>query len=267
MTPKRTTRTLLVAAAAVAAIGFLGASGLAAPLMAPVSRVLSHAAAPAYAVGASARQALDAAFSNDTVDVGALRLTIEALRAENAKLRELQAENEALKTALDFVEREGDPGTLARVISEIADIHHGLIIDRGLEDGVLPGQAVVAGDGVIIGKILDARARTASVLLLSDSKSRLAVALQNGSGTLGVLEGDRGLSTTITLIPQTETVSPGDMVVTSGVEPGIRRGLIVGAVEKVNGGTQDPFRSATIEQFRSTFHPPVVMVLRAADAP
>lgn len=245
-------------------IALLALAGVLRPLTDPVGRVVRAAAAPAYAAGASVSRAVTHFFDEERADRETLARAVESLRIENAKLRELAVENEALKTALAFSEREQDPAMLARVVSETdVDVFHGLIIDRGSEDGIRPGQAVVVGDGIIVGKIFETRRRSSSVLLLSDSKSRLAVAVQNATDTIGVLEGDRGLSMAIDLIPQTETLSPGDIVVTSGIEPGIRRGLVVGTVEKVTKRTQDPFQSATVVPFAAAAHPPFVQVLTA----
>lgn len=249
-------------------MALLAFGGVLRPLTEPLGALLRRIAAPAYAAGAGISRSFAAAFDPDRPAKETLQEAVETLRTENAKLRGLAVENEALKAALDFRERENDPALLARVLSETdVDVFHGLVIDRGTEDGVRPGQAVVAGDGLIVGKVFEARRRTASVLLLSDSKSRLAVTVQNATDTIGVLDGDRGLSMAIDLIPQTETLSPGDIVVTSGIEPGIRRGLIVGTVEKVMKRTQDPFQSATVAPFAAAARPPLVHVLTAEREP
>ncbi|MFH2063224.1 MAG: rod shape-determining protein MreC [bacterium] len=187
---------------------------------------------------------------------------LDSLRLENSRLRTLVSENAALKTALDFRERESTRSVMARVLSQSSDpTFAGLTIDRGSDDGLSAGQPVVVGDGVLVGKVYAVRRRTASVLLLTDSSSRLAVAVQGGSGTLGVLEGNRGITLAISLIPQSERVSPGDMVVTSGLEPGIRAGLVVGTVEKVQRDSQEPFQTANILPFESAVRPILVQVL------
>lgn len=85
--------------------------------------------------------------------------------------------------------------------------------------------------------------------------------MQNATDTAGVLEGDRGLSMAIDLIPQAEQLSPGDIIVTSGIEPGVRRGLVVGTVEKISKRTQDPFQSAAVAPFSAGSHPSFVQVL------
>ncbi len=255
--PNRT-RNAVIAIVAV----LLLAMGAFKPVSAPLKRLVANAAAPAYAAGAGISRAAARLFDSSEKDKAALESQIDQLRIENAKLRELAVENGALKTAIGYSEKSGLKPLTARVISESdEDVFHGLVIDRGADDGVKPDQPVVVGEGIVIGKIFETKAGTASVLLLSDSRSRLAVTVQSSSGTAGVLEGDRGLSMTINLIPQTVTLSPGDTVVTSGIEAGIRRGLAVGVIDKVVQHTQDPFQSATVLPFDSAAHPPFVQVL------
>jgi rod shape-determining protein MreC len=135
-----------------------------------------------------------------------------------------------------------------------------LIIDRGAEDGLKSGQPAIVDDGIIIGKIKSVRKNSAIVLLLTDSTSRLAVAIQGGGDILGLLEGDRGLSMGISLIPQNEQVSLGDMVITSGIEAEIRRGLIIGTIERVEKDEQKPFQTATVTPFERARFPIFVQI-------
>ncbi|HTK04632.1 MAG TPA: rod shape-determining protein MreC [Candidatus Eisenbacteria bacterium] len=258
----RTTSRLRIAAILAIPLLVLAAVGVLRPVTDPLASLILKAAAPAYAAGSEMNRAVSRFFSEDRRDRETLAAAVESLRLENAKLREQALENDSLKRALAFREREADRLVLARVVSETdEDVFHGLVIDRGTEDGVRPGQAVIVGDGIIVGKVFEARRRTASVLLLSDTKSRLAVSVQNATDTAGVLEGDRGLSMAIDLIPQAEQLSPGDIIVTSGIEPGVRRGLVVGTVEKVSKRTQDPFQSAAVMPFSGGSHPLFVQVL------
>ncbi len=238
------------------------AMGALKPLSAPLKHLATTVAAPVYATGANLSRAVKRLFDNSEKDKTALTQEIDALRMENAKLRELAVENGALKTAIGYRDKSGIKPLTARVVSETnQDVFHGLVIDRGTDDGVKADQPVIVGDGIVIGKIFEAKAGTSSVLLLSDSRSRLAVTVQSADGTAGVLEGDRGLSMSINLIPQTVTLTPGDTVVTSGIEPGIRRGLAVGIIDKVVQHTQDPFQSATVLPFDSASHPLFAQVL------
>jgi rod shape-determining protein MreC len=216
-------------------------------------------AVPMHRVGAG----LSLSISGGECDCAdALARQIEQLTIDNSKLRTLAVENVALKTALDFRESSDDVSVLARVAAESADItNRGLLIDRGSREGISIGQPVIVNDGVIIGKISSVSRNSATVLLLADSMSRLAVSLQGGSNVTGLLEGDRGLSMSISLIPQNEMVGLGEVVVTSGIESGIRRGLIVGIVDKVYKDEQEPFQTATVLPLSRSEHPVFVQVL------
>jgi len=216
-------------------------------------------AAPLHRIGsgmASAGERDECACAAD------IKAQLEQLMIDNSKLRTLAAENAALKTALDFQERDTDALVMARVVAESSDItNRGLVIDRGSGDGIEPGQPVVVDDGLLVGKIHTTGKKSSTVLMLTDSVSRLAVSLQGGSGTTGLLEGDRGLSMMMSLIPQNEIVNVGDVVVTSGLEPGVRRGLIVGVVETVHKDDQEPFQTATVAPFNRAEYPVFVQVL------
>ena len=187
---------------------------------------------------------------------------INQLKVENAELRVLLAENEALKNALNFTDRVKRQLVLAKVISvQRDDTAQVLIIDRGTVDNLKNGQAVLTPTGVVIGKILQINSQTANVLLLTDIKSRLGVTIQNSKETLGILEGNRGLNTIITLIPRASNVAVGDTVVTSGIDPGIPRGLVVGSIAKVGAAAPDPFQSAVVASLAETQYPILVQVL------
>ncbi|MEY4723484.1 MAG: hypothetical protein RLZZ324_997 [Candidatus Parcubacteria bacterium] len=244
------------------AIFVLGATGVLHAVTAPLSGMVSGLAAPAYRIGAAFERARGAVTGAEQEASQVEKLTVEV-----ANLRSLAAENAALKDALAYRDANAkDDAVLARVLSRTDDdTFRGLLIDRGADDGVKVGQPVVTGSGIIIGKVESVRARTAGVMLLLDSRSRLAVALQDDAGTVGVLEGDRGLAMTISLIPLADAVAPGQIAITSGLEPGIKRGLVVGTVESVARGAQDPFQTANVVPMKSASLPVFVQVLRVPD--
>jgi len=256
-----------VAVAAVAAVlVVLHLVGIVPAVASIISTSLLRLAAPAYGAGVALEETVTGDAAMDCPCGAGIAAELDRIRAENAKLQSVLLENEELKAALSFREREGDRAVLARVVSESTDdAFHGLVIDRGADDGIAKGQPVIAGEGTMIGKISSVGRNRATITLLTDTLSKLAVSIQNGTGTLGVLEGDRGLSMSIALIPQNERLSPGDAVITSGVEPGIRRGLAVGVIEKIYMQTQDPFQTATVSPFAVAKHPVFVQVLIAEE--
>lgn len=251
----RTTRFSIIAAACVFAAAAWFWRGT---VFRPFAGALLAAAAPFHAAGTRLRLATDLLVGRKNSED--LQAQNEALRLKNAELKTLAAENEALKKALDFTEREKDRGLAARVISEGSGSFHGLIIDRGLKDGLITGLPVVA-NGVLVGRVFDVGPWTSSVMSLTDPNSKIAVTVLNAQSTLAVLEGDRGLAMRMTLIPQTEELAVGDQVITSGIEPSIRRGLVVGTIGAIEKNTREPFQSAAVIPFVSTSHPIFVQVL------
>jgi rod shape-determining protein MreC len=262
MAMRRGARNILLAVAGIVLVA--GAGRLIEPLGRPFAIVLAAAAAPLHGAAVSFRRTIDA-LSGSKSDVVSLQARIEQLTTENAALKTLEADNAALKTALGYKERSGVSGHLARVLSETGEEgERAIIIDKGSEDGIKEGQPVVVGDGAVIAKVARVGDHAATCLLLNDARSRLAVAVQNRDETIGVLQGDRGISMEVTYIPQGASIAPGDTVITSGIEPAVRRGLVVGTIRDIRKNSQDPFQTATVDPLPSSRYPIFVTVLDEA---
>lgn len=179
------------------------------------------------------------------------------LEAENARLREQLAGREALVLRAADVEREraalldqqqldfvGDvPTVAARVVATPSSAFQATLeIDRGRDAGVAPGMPVVTGGG-LVGRVLDASRRRASVLLVTDPSSSVGVRL--ASGEVGVAAG-RGQSSTlrVDLVDPAAKVERGEAVVTSGLQnsafpPGLPVGRVVAATTSSGALQQD----------------------------
>ncbi len=246
-----TLRSPLWIAAAAAAVLLLIFSGR---IFGVFSRGLRAAAGVLHAPATALGNWWDASPTPDEAD--------EKMLSAVADIRRLSAENAELRAALGYREKHPDALVAARVISESDDASlAALRIDRGSEDGLAAGQAVIIGDGVLVGRLRSVSRYSAVVLLITDSRSRLAVSAGDLTETIGVLEGDRGLSVGVSLIPQSVPLTVGDVIVTSGLEPGIRRGFAVGSVEKIEKSVQASFQSAVIKPFSLGRHPSVVQVV------
>jgi rod shape-determining protein MreC len=157
------------------------------------------------------------------------------------------AENESLKGLLNFKSRTDLELIPAEVIGADPDATvRALIIDCGTERGVARGDAVIAGDGTLVGKIERTESGRSTVLLLIDPRSAVAVMLSDHPEASGVAQGEKGLVVSMSLIPQRAPVETGDTVVTTGREKGIPRGLVLGTVESVDRAAANPFMSATV---------------------
>ena len=74
----------------------------------------------------------------------------------------------------------------------------------------------------------------------------VAATVANSDQTTGIVRGERGLSLKMELIPQNEVISGGDVIITSGLETGTPRGLVIGTIDSVIKESRSPFQTAII---------------------
>ncbi len=179
---------------------------------------------------------------------------LEALRRERDQLLVRSAE---LQTSLDearqaaseaeYLEERNFQFQVARAIGRSIDPNSRTItIDQGSARGIKVGQAVVLESGILIGRVSDITNSTSEVTLITDRRSRVAAMSQNERNSPGMIQGELGLSLSFELVPQDEPIAPDDLIVTSGLEPGIPRGLVIGRITTVHQEKTDIFQSASV---------------------
>ena len=119
----------------------------------------------------------------------------------NSQLKTLTDENEELKNLLDFKQNKEYKLIVANILSRDPFNNNILIIDVGSKQGIVKGQAVVINNGVIVAKVIDTTFDSASIRLLTDNFSKLAVTIGDQS-VAGLLSGSLGLGLTMNYIPQ-----------------------------------------------------------------
>lgn len=177
-----------------------------------------------------------------------LKEKLKTSRVDQAKLNSLSAENELLKKELKFLEERPVKYVAAKIVTGISDpLSQSVIINRGRKDGITKGLAVVADKGILVGKVYEVRDNFSKVLLLTDSQSKVAATIQNLDLTIGLVEGQFGLSFAMTNIPQNQAVAEGDLIVTSGLEGNIPKDLLIAQVESVNQVESEIFKTAILK--------------------
>ncbi len=163
----------------------------------------------------------------------------ERLANENARLRALKAENDQL-TALLQLQGGFEHATVAvRVIGrEMLETRRVVTIDKGTDDHIELGDAVVVQGGALAGKVTDVGPTFAKVTLISDGTSTVVGKLLN-SGSTGDIVGQAGGVLIMRNIDSAVEIAIDEEVFTAGLElsGGIRSpypaGLIVGSVVDV----------------------------------
>lgn len=179
--------------------------------------------------------------------VTTLEEELATAQLEIAKRTLLDEENAALREQLAFTKRSTSTPIISYIVGKSIDnTANTVIIDRGAADGVVEYAPVIVGDGMLVGKIAKVNPHTAVVRLLNDPRSRVAATVLNKDKSIGLVEGGFGISVILTTVLQTETLSAGDMVVTSGLEELVPRGLLIGTIASVEKENHRPFQEATI---------------------
>jgi rod shape-determining protein MreC len=109
-----------------------------------------------------------------------------------------------------------------------------ILIDKGIDYGLTPDLAVITPAGVV-GKIIGVYHHSSQVLLITDPSSGVGTMLKR-SRTQGVLKGVGNDLCQLDYVMNQESVSPGDDVVTSGLDQIYPEGLLIGKVLKVSSG-------------------------------
>jgi len=177
----------------------------------------------------------------------AAQLSLQKRDENEASLKLLTEENAELKRQLNFKEKTKYASVLAAVIgNNLEGTEKTIIIDRGEKDGIKPGNPVVVDEGILIGEVVKVENDISIVRLLSDNQSKVAATIINKEKSLGVVEGGYGLSVKMNFIPRNEAVQIGDLVVTSGLESNIPRGLLIGKVAAIENEAYQPFQQAIL---------------------
>jgi len=171
-------------------------------------------------------------------------------KINEVELETLRQDNENLRQELNFIKTKNYDSIGIEVIGKNIDpTESTLIINRGSKDGVREGSPVVVGNGILVGKIAKVEEKISVVRLLDDNQSKVAATVINYEKSVGLIEGGYGISVQMNFIPQSESIGVGDIVVTSGLEEKMPRGLLVGAVQAVEKEAHQPFQKAVIKPF------------------
>ena len=183
-----------------------------------------------------------------------LRLENSRLNAErlltHARLQRyaaLEAENARLRGMLEARTRVTDEVRVAGIMSVSANpFRHVLVIDKGKNDGVYDGQAMVDVNGVV-GQVIETGIFSAQAVLISDPDHALPVEInRNGLRTIAVGTGEFD-RLDLPFLPNSADVSVGDLLVTSGLGGAFPAGYPVAVVGSVTRIPQEPFAAVSAE--------------------
>lgn len=205
--------------------------------------------------------------------------TLAALQAENTDYKKkqlavanqllrqqhLELENMRLRQLLDMKARQPVGGRIAEILYAARDpFSRRVIIDKGAQAGVSPGQAVVDEVGVI-GQVTRAFPLTSEVTLLTDKDQAIPVQVQR-NGLRAILAGAGAGMMELRFLAANADVKPDDVLVTSGLDGVYLPGLPVAKVARIDRDNSYAFARIHCEPLAGVEQHGQVLVLGSREA-
>lgn len=187
------------------------------------------------------------------------------LLLEVSQLRTALSESTLIQEQAAFLKANEYEYVIARIIGQSTDLASRIIyLNRGSSSGLKKDQPVVVDNGILIGQIISVTDTNAQARIITDRQSKIAAVIQNELNSSGLVVGERGLSARIELIPKDEPIISKQSVITSGIQTGLPRGLLIGHIEEVANEPTELFQSASLMLPRSLDRVQIVSIITNA---
>lgn len=178
---------------------------------------------------------------------------IQQLEEANLQLPVLQTDNQKLREALR-VDRSLDHETVTAevIFSDPSSLERVITIDRGTDDGLFQGAAVLSPGGSLVGSITELGGNWANVRLVSDTRS-VVVGRDVRSRATGEVHGNLSAPLQMLNVPFNQDLRVGDLITTAGIRLGREarsqypRDLVIGSIVTVDRETSGITISALVQ--------------------
>jgi rod shape-determining protein MreC len=161
-----------------------------------------------------------------------LHETVSALTRQLAYYKDVEKENERLRSMLEFRQRSPFSLIAASVIAgDSSNFSNTIIIDQGSMSGIKKDTVVISQAG-LVGRVIDSSSDISRISLIIDPNSRIS-AITSRSRQIGVVYGTPSGSCSMRYIPLDADIQEGDEVLTSGFSDVYPKGIMIGKVYKI----------------------------------
>jgi rod shape-determining protein MreC len=175
-----------------------------------------------------------------------LKNRIVELEAEKNELLEARLEVQRLRKLLKLKSERRDVVAVARVFARDPSNWFRMIwIDKGRKSGIRRDMVAVTPAGPV-GRVNRVLENSSSVMLITDINSAVAVRTQT-SRLEGILEGSGGDECYLKYIPGDAAITPGERLITSGLDRIFPKGLMIGTVTEVRKEGGDMFQHIVVK--------------------
>jgi rod shape-determining protein MreC len=211
------------------------ARGVVVGAVSPVQRIVSGVVGAVAGVWNGYFDLVGASSENER-----LRAERDALEQQVRSYRELRRENERLRGLLRVTGDVPAGWRVATIIGrEPSQRYSALTLDQGSADGVRVDAPVIAPDGSLVGRIVEAGRWTSLVQLITDPLAGVGARLATSRAT-GLVSGTGGALLDLRYIDSLTEVYTGEEILTSGEDGIYPPGLLIGKVDSFTFGPPVP---------------------------
>ena len=229
-----------------------------------ISSVFHRIESAAYQAGSVLGRATSRLFANEDSLSAQLSSCTNRLGASTILAASSEAnarEVEEWRTLMGYVSRTNTKGITARILARDTPEESVVTIDRGANDGVQAGAAVIIGDGALFGTVDSVATTSSAVRLTEDPKSAIPAAIIGKQKTIGLVTGEEGALLSMDYNPQDTRLAVNDIVGTSGLGGLLAQGIVIGTVTNILATPSAPFITATITPVHDAREWTAVLVL------
>ncbi|WP_397475138.1 rod shape-determining protein MreC [Pusillimonas sp.] len=191
------------------------------------------------------------AVSNWTDAASTARTEKEALQRQRIELAQiathaaqLSAENQQLRRLLSVADMVVQPSVAVEVLYEPPNVFtRHLVFDKGRNSGIMSGMPVI-DEGGVVGQIVRVTPFTSEAALITDEKVSIPVQVLRNGLRLIAFGGHPGGKVEVRYLTNETDITPGDVLVTSGVGGLFPAGLSVAKVDEIQRDNASGFSKA-----------------------
>lgn len=176
-----------------------------------------------------------------------LEAEVSRLQTQVIELQQQMNEAKVLYALLDFARENPENQYIATSVigRDPSPFLHYVIINHGSDSGIKHGMPVVTQNG-LVGTVDAVTAGAARVQLINDPASIVNVSLEK-SKTEATITGSVTGDIQLSMLPQDVSVTPGEVILTSGLGGKYPANILVGQVTGIQKQVSDLFQLAAIQ--------------------
>jgi rod shape-determining protein MreC len=142
------------------------------------------------------------------------------------------SENDKLSHELGIARQTGFSTIVADVVHDKTALHHEtFLVNRGTDEGVMPGMAIVSFENRLVGIVIDSGKHFARARALTDSDTNIAIRIA-GSEVYGFMHGNGLMDPTIGFFSDHQFQgTQGTNIMTSNISGVLPSGIYVGKIK------------------------------------